>query len=760
MVSTTVLVIVTWCLVHCWAFTLKLGAFSMYPNERLTVPASIQLAVNEINADSTNFPDVQIQLNMIEGLRRDTPSIRVGVNSFLNLSAWSPHVYLGPPFSGQAVILAPLADVYGAPMISYLATRTALSDKSKYPSFVRTIPPDHFWTRVIVKFLVQNQWKPVVVLVENTEYGNGLFEDFASQAGKSGIEILRTVRIAESTDAAGQATEFNRLKDQMNGLKDLPVKVIVTLGSWSIQMVLNASVQVNMIGAQSGYLHILSDSAGDMNVWMDKNTGKPFPWAKYGTGVAFVADYPDYLYLPTTQAYRNKLNETHLSMFGNPLDVSEFENLWTHFFSYRAVYAAAKAVQIAITRVGAGSFSFDYKTIMNILRNDIRNVSVLPFGLDKNGDPSEIIGSAYFVKYDSQTDSVEFVESERYYMQTEANGDISSRREVVQPFVYPDGSTQRPKLVDEISVSSMKGVVSASIALFVFLGAFLLAILGLFIWKRDLPILKFTSWTFHSTVILGLLLITTSVLPVNSFPSMTTVVAQHALLTLGFTIVLWAIVLKNYRIYVILVMTKSLKTERFLTDMELFGRLGIMAVLQSICLILWAQLLNPGPIKQYQQGFYQWSGVLSADGHGGASFALVYAIPLLGLSCSTAISILTRNVAEKKFNESVVAGTVNYSIVLIAGFAVLNTVVLLPDQNVRRDSVNIFLVLLGVFVTFLLYSGKSAYYVINEAFLGKRLYDTDVQITNKPTPGAGGVSTVAQASRAPVPASGVSTSAV
>ena len=78
---------------------------------------------------------------------------------------------IGPSTSAVSTKISPLLSVYSIPQISYSATSIILSDKKRYPSFLRTAPSDSFQTRIIVDVLQHFNWTYVNVLASDDAYG-------------------------------------------------------------------------------------------------------------------------------------------------------------------------------------------------------------------------------------------------------------------------------------------------------------------------------------------------------------------------------------------------------------------------------------------------------------------------------------------------------------------------------------------------------------------------------------------------------------
>ncbi|KAF3840241.1 hypothetical protein F7725_018958 [Dissostichus mawsoni] len=72
-------------------------------------------------------------------------------------------------------------------VISYSSTAVTLSDKTRFPAFMRTIPNDRHQTAAMVSLLSTYGWTWVGVVTTDGNYGQSALENFVSQASKNGI---------------------------------------------------------------------------------------------------------------------------------------------------------------------------------------------------------------------------------------------------------------------------------------------------------------------------------------------------------------------------------------------------------------------------------------------------------------------------------------------------------------------------------------------------------------------------------------------
>ena len=100
---------------------------------------------------------------------------------------------IGGASSKTSTIISTLLGVDLIPQISYSATSTELSDKRKYPSFLRTIPPDNFQAEAILGILQKYGWTYINVLASDNSYGRVGIEYLLLDSKGVCVAILRMI---------------------------------------------------------------------------------------------------------------------------------------------------------------------------------------------------------------------------------------------------------------------------------------------------------------------------------------------------------------------------------------------------------------------------------------------------------------------------------------------------------------------------------------------------------------------------------------
>ena len=129
------------------------------------------------------------------------------------------------------------------PQISYSSTSIDLSNKHKYPSFIRTIPPDNFQAEFIIDILENYKWTYINVFASDDSYGRIGVEYLIPLLGNKGIcvailEVFSTRLNPEELD--------NTVKDLMEA-KAANVTVLWS-GKTAARAIINAAARVKLHG--------------------------------------------------------------------------------------------------------------------------------------------------------------------------------------------------------------------------------------------------------------------------------------------------------------------------------------------------------------------------------------------------------------------------------------------------------------------------------------------------------------------------------
>ncbi|XP_047248177.1 extracellular calcium-sensing receptor-like [Girardinichthys multiradiatus] len=154
--------------------------------------------IEEINNSSDLLPGISLGYNIYDTCGSIARSVKVSlalVNGNENVSAISGvcirpaqvQAIMGEASSSPSMAIATIIGPFNVPLISQFATCACLSDKSKYPSFLRTIPSDYYQSRALVQLVKHFGWTWVGAVRTNDDYGNNGMATFTETAEQLGI---------------------------------------------------------------------------------------------------------------------------------------------------------------------------------------------------------------------------------------------------------------------------------------------------------------------------------------------------------------------------------------------------------------------------------------------------------------------------------------------------------------------------------------------------------------------------------------------
>ncbi|XDV40490.1 hypothetical protein PO909_009563 [Leuciscus waleckii] len=186
---------------------------------------------------------------------------------------------IGTSSSEISIAIARELNLMLIPQISYGSTATILSDKSRFPAFMRTVPTDEYQTHAMVKLLKDNKWTWVGIIITDGDYGRSAMESFVKHTETEGIcvafkailpdslanqqklnaSINKTVDIIEKNTKVNVVVSFAKsfqMELLFKGLQSKNVasnKVWVASDNWSTAKDILKNVNLSDIGTVLGF---------------------------------------------------------------------------------------------------------------------------------------------------------------------------------------------------------------------------------------------------------------------------------------------------------------------------------------------------------------------------------------------------------------------------------------------------------------------------------------------------------------------------
>ncbi|XP_037533471.1 extracellular calcium-sensing receptor-like [Nematolebias whitei] len=160
---------------------------------------AMRFAIEEINNNSVLLPGISLGYSIHDTCGSIARSVKVALalnNGNDNASSTldkpctrhaQVQALLGETSSSPSAAIATVIGPLHIPLISHFATCACLSDKTKYPSFLRTVPSDYYQSRALAHLVKHFGWTWVGAVRTNDDYGNNGMATFTETAEQLGI---------------------------------------------------------------------------------------------------------------------------------------------------------------------------------------------------------------------------------------------------------------------------------------------------------------------------------------------------------------------------------------------------------------------------------------------------------------------------------------------------------------------------------------------------------------------------------------------
>uniref|UniRef100_A0A8C2WLU0 G-protein coupled receptors family 3 profile domain-containing protein n=1 Tax=Cyclopterus lumpus TaxID=8103 RepID=A0A8C2WLU0_CYCLU len=251
-------------------------------------------AIEEINNSTDLLPGISLGYKIYDACGSIARSVRVALslangNEVASDTSQAPCIRLsqvqaimGETSSSPCMAIATVIGPFHIPMISHFATCACLSDKTKYPSFLRTVPSDYYQSRALAQLVKHFGWTWVGAIRTNDDYGNNGMATFIETAQQLGICLEYSVSFFR-TDPP------DKIQKIIDTIKTSTSKVIVAFLSFmDMDVVLHELSHNNLTGYQwvgsEGWIFDSQTAAMDKHHILDGAIGLSIPKA-YVSGV-------------------------------------------------------------------------------------------------------------------------------------------------------------------------------------------------------------------------------------------------------------------------------------------------------------------------------------------------------------------------------------------------------------------------------------------------------------------------------------------
>ncbi|XP_058242942.1 extracellular calcium-sensing receptor-like [Hemibagrus wyckioides] len=192
---------------------------------------TMMLAIDEINQDDHLLPNISLGYIIVDSCSSPTNVLRAAL-TLMSTSEQKGSQCHPPPIlaliaessTTQSLVVAGAVGPFKIPLVSYFATCECLSDKTKYPTFFRTIPSDYYQAKALAFLVRQYGWTWIGVILSDNDYGLNGISAFKKEVEAHGVCIafVRTVL---------RTYPQSKIRETAELIKQSTVKVILAFGS-------------------------------------------------------------------------------------------------------------------------------------------------------------------------------------------------------------------------------------------------------------------------------------------------------------------------------------------------------------------------------------------------------------------------------------------------------------------------------------------------------------------------------------------------
>ncbi|VDK69925.1 unnamed protein product [Onchocerca ochengi] len=147
------------------------------------ISGALQVAVDDVNADPELLPNHRLTYTFNNTCGDEKRSARF----FMQHWAQGAKVFIGPEMNCRTE--ATMAAAQNLPILSYKCKDEMMSDKSKYPTFARTVPTETEITAALIALLKHFKWRKFSIIYERNVANEELFRSIRSTIEKQNANM-------------------------------------------------------------------------------------------------------------------------------------------------------------------------------------------------------------------------------------------------------------------------------------------------------------------------------------------------------------------------------------------------------------------------------------------------------------------------------------------------------------------------------------------------------------------------------------------
>ncbi|XP_053479638.1 extracellular calcium-sensing receptor-like [Ictalurus furcatus] len=378
---------------------------------------SLIFAIEEINNSSSLLPGISLGYKIYDTCSSASLGVKVAMalvngneNSVLDEHCTKPaqvQAIIGETYSSVSMAIAKSIGPFSIPLISHYSTCECLSDKRKYPSFLRTIPSDYHQTRALAEMVKHFGWTWVGAIRRDDDYGNSGMAAFTEAAKQLGICLEYSLPYFRTYSDEKVLNIIEQIKSSTSRV------IVAFLAHWDLEILLHVFFEHNITGYQwvgtEGWISDSELAAKDKHHILQGAIGLAIPKTTVTGLKDFILDIKPLKSVGSEifTKFWEELFKCKYAMQNDSVDsplctgdekLSEMENTFTDMslmpiFSnvYKAVYAIAHTLhellgckQTCTTKKQPDPFTF----LENLKKMHFKTKEGEEVFFDKNGDPA------------------------------------------------------------------------------------------------------------------------------------------------------------------------------------------------------------------------------------------------------------------------------------------------------------------------------------------------------------------------------------
>ncbi|XP_026889028.2 extracellular calcium-sensing receptor-like [Electrophorus electricus] len=215
---------------------------------------SLIFAVEEINNSSSLLPGVSLGYKIYDTCGSTAVGVRMAMalmngndNTVLDEPCTKPaqvQAIIGESYSSVSMAVTKTIGPFSIPLISHYSTCECLSDKRKYPSFLRTIPSDYHQSRALAEMVRHFGWTWVGAIRRDDDYGNSGMAAFTEVAEGLGICLEYSLPFFKTYSQEKVLTIIEQIRSSTSRV------IVGFLAHWDLEILLDIFIEHNITGYQ------------------------------------------------------------------------------------------------------------------------------------------------------------------------------------------------------------------------------------------------------------------------------------------------------------------------------------------------------------------------------------------------------------------------------------------------------------------------------------------------------------------------------